>query len=94
MKEFGKGMILDSTNIADFPKSANFRVLFIGPSQAYKNFPLLGETYQVVKFTKSSKDGTEYYTISNGSSTSGWHAAKLFKRTDEIRNERLSELGI
>ena len=64
----------------------------------------IGDRLIVTKVSVSSNTGTTYYAVTDGSATHSLHPqsrtsgayydAKLFKRLDEIRAERLEELGI
>ena len=55
----------------------------------------IGERLIVNEVTVSKTNGITYYTVTDGKTTSGaYYDAKLFKRLDEIRAERLEEIGI
>lgn len=55
----------------------------------------IGERLIVNEVTVSKTTGITYYTVTDGKTTSGcWYNADLFKRLDDIRAERLDEIGI
>ena len=54
----------------------------------------IGERLIVTKVRVSTNTGITYYEVTDGRTSGGWYDAKLFKRLDEIREERLKELGI
>ena len=54
----------------------------------------IGDRLIVTKVSVSSNTGTTHYAVTDGRTKGAWYDAKLFKRLDEIRAERLEELGI
>jgi len=48
----------------------------------------------VTEVTVSTTTGTTYYAVTDGRTKGAWYDAKLFKRLDDIREERLDEIGI
>lgn len=48
----------------------------------------------ITNVSLSSTTGHTYYAIALQSNFCGWYNAELFKRLDDIREERLQELGI
>ena len=54
----------------------------------------IGDRLIVTNVSLSSTTGTTYYAVTDGRTKGAWYEAKLFKRLDEIRADRLEELGI
>ena len=54
----------------------------------------IGERLIVTKVTISNITGTTYYEVSDGRTSGAWYDASLFKRIDDMREERLKEIGI
>ena len=58
----------------------------------------IGDRLIVTKVTVSSNTGTTYYAVTDGRTKGdghfAWYDAELFKRLDDIRAERLDEIGI
>ena len=54
----------------------------------------IGERLIVTKVTVSTTTGITYYEVSDGRTSGAWYDANLFKRLDDIRAERLDEIGI
>ena len=54
----------------------------------------IGDRLIVTKVSVSSNTGTTYYAVTDGRTSGAYYDAKLFKRLDDIRAERLEELGI
>jgi hypothetical protein len=48
----------------------------------------------VTKVTVSTTTGITYYAVTDGRTLGAWYDAKLFKRLDDIRAEKLDEIGI
>jgi hypothetical protein len=48
----------------------------------------------VTEVTVSTTTGTTYYAVTDGRTKGAWYDAKLFKRLDDIRAEKLDEIGI
>jgi hypothetical protein len=79
-----------------------FIVLYVGrESDGNIQFPResiprynIGERLIVTKVSVSSNTGTTYYAVTDGRTKGAWYDAELFKRLDEIRAERLDEIGI
>ena len=74
-----------------------FIVVYVGSAECGVSLPRynIGERLMVTEVAVSNTTGTTYYTVTDGKSTGiGWYDAELFKRLDEIRAERLDEIGI
>lgn len=75
-----------------------FIVIYVG--RAYGGSDTLpryniGDRLMVTEVAVSGSTGITYYTLTDGKTTSGgWYNADLFKRIDEMREERLKEIGI
>ena len=54
----------------------------------------IGDRLIVNEVTVSTTTDITYYDVTDGRTKGAWHDAKLFKRLDDIRDERLKELGI
>lgn len=53
-----------------------------------------GKIYEVVRTAESTRNGKTYYmTMANGMET-GWHDSELFDHLDQIREDKLKEIGI
>ena len=73
----------------------DFIVLYIGGQSEHRSIRYnIGDRLIVTKVSLSSNTGTTFYTVTDGRTKGVWYDAKLFKRLDEIRTERLEELGI
>ena len=78
---------------------AGFTVIYVGgrgdgPPKVLPRYDI-GERLIVTGVSVSSTTGIEYYMVTDGKETSGgWYDACLFRRLDEIREERLEEIGI
>ena len=53
----------------------------------------IGDRLMVTE-VKVQTTGITYYAVTDGRTSGGWYDAKLFKRLNEIRAERLKEIGI
>ena len=72
------------------PRYKNLLFMF----NKYKFLFIIGERLIVTKVTISNITGTTYYEVSDGRTSGAWYDANLFKRLDDIRAERLDEIGI
>jgi hypothetical protein len=54
----------------------------------------IGDRLTVTEVTVSTTTGITYYAVTDGRTKGAWYDAKLFKRLDDIREERLDEIGI
>ena len=74
----------------------NFIVVFKGPLyESVPDFISIGQKFIVIETNMSGR----YYRLTNldgtlYKNTIGWHESKRFKRLDEVRDEKLKELGI
>lgn len=74
----------------------NFIVVFKGPLyEIVPDFISIGQKFIVIETNMSG----HYYRLTNLDGTlyknsTGWHESKRFKRLDEVRDEKLKELGI
>ena len=72
----------------------DFTVVYVGRNEesatpdAIHRFNI-GDRLKVTNVSLSSTTGNTYYAIADG-----WYNARLFKRLDDIRAERLQEIGI
>ena len=76
---------------------AGFIVIYIGGQSEHRSIRYnIGDRLRVTKVSVFSNTGTTFYTVTDlQSRTKGaWYDAKLFKTLDEIRAERLEEIGI
>jgi hypothetical protein len=73
-----------------------FIVVYVGRTGGSDSIPLynIGDRLMVTKVTVSTTTGTTYYAVTDGRTKGAWYDAKLFKRLDDIREERLNEIGI
>lgn len=77
--------------IKNYPQTVDFSVVYIGCS-SLKGFKI-GEKFRVISLSKSG--GNTYYIVLDENGTKyGWENAINFKRLDDIREEKLSILGI
>lgn len=72
----------------------DFIVVYIGCDGDSIHRYNIGDRLIVNNVSLSSTTGTTYYAVTDGRTKGAWYDAKLFKRLDEIRAERLEELGI
>ena len=71
-----------------------FIVVYVGGGDFLPRYDI-GERLIVTNVSLSSTTGIEYYMVTDGKKTSGgWYNACLFRRLDDIREERLEEIGI
>lgn len=54
----------------------------------------IGDRLIVTKVRVSTNTSITYYEVTDGRTKGAWYDAKLFKRLDEMRTERLKEIGI
>ena len=54
----------------------------------------IGDRLIVNEVTVSTASGITYYAVTDGRTKGAWYDAELFKRLDDIRAERLDEIGI
>lgn len=76
---------------------AGFIVIYIGGQSEHSSIRYnIGDRLRVTNVSLSSTTGRHYYAVTDlQSRTKGaWYDAKLFKTLDEIRSEKLEELGI
>ena len=73
-----------------------FIVVYVGSAECGVSLPRynIGERLMVTEVAVSNTTGTTYYAVTDGRTSGAWYDAKLFKRLDEIRAERLDEIGI
>ena len=71
-----------------------FIVVYIGCDGDSIHRYNIGDRLIVNNVSLSSTTGTTYYAVTDGRTKGAWYDAKLFKRLDDIRAERLEELGI
>lgn len=77
-----------------------FIVVYVGRASDGRESPHqlprynIGESFIVNEVTVSSTTGITYYAVTDGRTKGAWYDASLFKRLDDIRAERLEELGI
>ena len=71
-----------------------FIVVYIGCDGDSIHRYNIGDRLIVTKVSVSSNTGTTYYGVTDGRTSGAYYDAKLFKRLDEIRAEKLEELGI
>lgn len=71
-----------------------FIVVYIGCDGDAISQYNIGDRLIVTKVSVSSNTGTTYYGVTDGRTSGAYYDAKLFKRLDEIRAEKLEELGI
>lgn len=73
---------------------AGFIVVYVGRGDFLPRYNI-GERLIVTNLSVSSTTGIEYYMVTDGKTTSGgWYNSCLFRRLDDIREERLEEIGI
>jgi hypothetical protein len=72
-----------------------FIVVYVGSTEGSDSIPRynIGDRLIVTKVTVSTT-GITYYAVTDGRTSGAWYDAKLFKRLDDIRAERLDEIGI
>jgi hypothetical protein len=71
-----------------------FIVVYIGcDGDAIRQYNI-GDRLIVTKVSVFSNTGTTFYIVTDGRTKGAWYDAKLFKRLDDIRAERLDEIGI
>lgn len=71
-----------------------FIVIYVGRGDFLPRYNI-GERLIVTNVSLSSTTGIEYYMVTDGKTESGgWYNASLFRRLDDIREERLEEIGI
>jgi len=73
-----------------------FIVVYVGRAGGSDSIPLynIGDRLIVTEVTVSTTTGTTYYAVTDGRTKGAWYDANLFKRLDDIRAERLDEIGI
>jgi hypothetical protein len=73
-----------------------FIVVYVGRNGVSDSVPRynIGDRLMVTEVTVSTTTGTTYYAVTDGRTKGAWYDAKLFKRLDDIREERLDEIGI
>lgn len=73
-----------------------FIVVYVGRTGGSDSIPQynIGDRLMVTKVTVSTTTGTTYYAVTDGRTKGAWYDANLFKRLDDIRAERLDEIGI
>ena len=73
-----------------------FIVVYVGRAGGSDSVPRynIGDRLMVTEVTVSTTTGTTYYAVTDGRTKGAWYDAKLFKRLDDIREERLNEIGI
>lgn len=73
-----------------------FIVVYVGRTGGSDSVPLynIGDRLIVTEVTVSTTTGITYYAVTDGRTKGAWYDAKLFKRLDDIREERLNEIGI
>jgi hypothetical protein len=73
-----------------------FIVVYVGSTTGSDSIPRynIGERLMVTEVTVSISTGITYYAVTDGRTKGAWYDAKLFKRLDDIRAERLDEIGI
>jgi hypothetical protein len=72
-----------------------FIVIYVGGQSERRSIRYnIGDRLIVTKVRVSSNTGITYYTVTDGRTKGAWYDAKLFKTLDEIRAERLEEIGI
>ena len=71
-------------------------VVYVGRTGGSDSIPPynIGDRLMVTKVTVSTTTGITYYAVTDGRTLGAWYDAKLFKRLDDIRAERLDEIGI
>ena len=71
-------------------------VVYVGRTGGSDSISLynIGDRLMVTKVTVSTTTGITYYAVTDGRTLGAWYDAKLFKRLDDIRAERLDEIGI
>jgi hypothetical protein len=71
-------------------------VVYVGRTGGSDSIPLynIGDRLMVTKVTVSTTTGITYYAVTDGRTSGAWYDAELFKRLDDIREERLKEIGI
>jgi len=71
-------------------------VVYVGRTGGSDSIPLynIGDRLMVTKVTVSTTTGITYYAVTDGRTLGAWYDAKLFKRLDDIRAEKLDEIGI
>jgi hypothetical protein len=71
-------------------------VVYVGRTGGSYSIPLynIGDRLMVTKVTVSTTTGITYYAVTDGRTLGAWYDAKLFKRLDDIRAEKLDEIGI
>jgi len=73
-----------------------FIVVYVGRAGGSDSIPLynIGDRLMDTKVTVSTTTVTTYYAVTDGRTKGAWYDANLFKRLDDIRAERLDEIGI
>ena len=73
-----------------------FIVVYVGRTGGSDSIPLynIGDRLMVTEVTVSTTTGITYYAVTDGRTKGAWYDAELFKRLDDIRAERLDEIGI
>jgi hypothetical protein len=77
-------------------------VVYVGRTGGSDSIPLsqnplkynIGDRLMVTKVTVSTTTGITYYAVTDGRTLGAWYDAKLFKRLDDIRAEKLDDIGI
>ena len=73
-----------------------FIVVYVGRTGGSDSIPRynIGDRLIVNEVTVSTTTGITYYAVTDGRTKGAWYDAILFKRLDDIRDERLDEIGI
>ena len=73
-----------------------FIVVYVGRTGGSDSIPQynIGDRLIVTEVTVSTTTGITYYAVTDGRTKGAWYDANLFKRLDDIRAERLDEIGI
>ncbi len=73
-----------------------FIVVYVGRTGGSDSLPRynIGDRLIVTEVTVSTTTGITYYAVTDGRTKGAWYDANLFKRLDDIRAERLDEIGI
>lgn len=77
---------------------AGFTAVYVGgrgdgPPKVLPRYDI-GDRLIVTGVSVSSTTGITYYEVTDGKTSCGWYDSRLFKRLDDMREERLEEIGI
>ena len=73
-----------------------FIVIYVGRKATdHRAIPYnIGDKLIVNEVVISGTTDITYYEVTDGKTSCGWYDSRLFKRIDDMREERLEEIGI